>query len=196
MMGMAIFLCYWLSGLKWPSSRAYRMLGGARSWWQSGDLQESSGQWALHGTSTTSVFVPTVNHSCPLPPPGDPPRQGGSSGPGFYLVTAFPWVPEHTKSCVCPPRKEFLFLPVLWGSCHQVLLAFKAKCSGRSLPWCQDPRLWSLTWNSELSLPWEHLCNTTVFWFVDCPPSGYRLWFYHDCTPPTVSLWLLLCLWM
>lgn len=70
----------------------------------------------------------------PLPPPGDPPRQGGSSGPGFYLVTAFPWVPVHTKSCVCPPRKEFLFLPVLWGSCHQVLLAFKAKCSGRSLP--------------------------------------------------------------
>jgi len=67
MMGGAIFLCYWLFGLKWPSSTAYGMLGGARSWWL-GDLQESSGQWALHGTSTTSVFVPTVNHSCPLPP--------------------------------------------------------------------------------------------------------------------------------
>ena len=23
-----------------------------------------------------------------------------------------------------------------------------------------------------------------------------KIWFYHDCTPPTISLWLLLCLWM
>ena len=28
------------------------------------------------------------------------------------------------------------------------------------------------------------------------PPSGYGFWFYRDCTPPTISLWLLLCLWV
>ena len=27
------------------------------------------------------------------------------------------------------------------------------------------------------------------------PPGRYRIWFYHDCTPPTTSLQLLLCLW-
>ena len=30
---------------------------------------------------------------------------------------------------------------------------------------------------------------------VSHPPSGYGIWFYCDCTPPTISLWLLLCLW-
>ena len=29
-----------------------------------------------------------------------------------------------------------------------------------------------------------------------CPPGGYRIWFYCDCTPPNVSLRLLLCLGM
>ena len=28
------------------------------------------------------------------------------------------------------------------------------------------------------------------------PLGGYGIWFYHDCAPPTISLWLLLCLWM
>ena len=28
------------------------------------------------------------------------------------------------------------------------------------------------------------------------PPSSYGIWFYCDCAPPTVSLWLLLCLCM
>ena len=30
--------------------------------------------------------------------------------------------------------------------------------------------------------------------FVGHPPGGYQSWFYHDCIPPTISLWLLLCL--
>ena len=28
------------------------------------------------------------------------------------------------------------------------------------------------------------------------PPSSYGIWFYCDCAPPTISLWLLLCLWL
>ena len=27
-------------------------------------------------------------------------------------------------------------------------------------------------------------------------PSSYGIWFYCDCAPPTISLWLLLRLWM
>ena len=31
--------------------------------------------------------------------------------------------------------------------------------------------------------------------FVGHPPGRYGIWFYRDCTPPTISLGLL-CLWM
>ena len=58
--------------------------------------------------------------------PGDPQKQGGSSGPGFYLVTAFPWVPVHTRPCVCPPRKEFLFLSPV-GFLSSSLTGFKSQ---------------------------------------------------------------------
>ena len=53
-------------------------------------------------------------------------------GPGFYGVTALPWVPGKLKTCVHPPsaHKESLFPLVLWGSCTQTFLAFKAKCCG------------------------------------------------------------------
>ena len=32
--------------------------------------------------------------------------------------------------------------------------------------------------------------------FVGHAPGKYGIWFYRDCTPPTISLRLLLCLWM
>ena len=34
-----------------------------------------------------------------------------------------------TRPCMCPPRVEFLFPPVLWNSCDQTLPAFHAKYS-------------------------------------------------------------------
>ena len=36
----------------------------------------------------------------------------------------------------CPPRVEFLFIPVLWKSCNQIMLAFKVRISGDSQPLC------------------------------------------------------------
>ena len=83
------------------------------------------------------------------------------------------------RPCVHPPRVEFLFSPVLWSSCHQAPLAFKAKCSGGSSSLCQIPRLGSQTWGSELSLLWENLCDTIIFQFVGHPPSRYGIWLYH-----------------
>ena len=59
-----------------------------------------------------------------------------------------------------------------------------------------DPRLGSLTWGSEPSLQWVDFCRIIVLWFVSHPPSVYEICFYCDSAPPTVSLWLLLCLWM
>ena len=63
-------------------------------------------------------------HQCPCPQgerqpptasPGDPSRPVGRSGPGFYHIIAFPWVPVHVRFYVCPLRVKSLF-PVLWVS--------------------------------------------------------------------------------
>ena len=91
--------------------------------------------------------------------------------------------------------QESLFPPVLLKSCNQIPLAFKVWFSGNSYSRCWTPG-GSLTWGSESSLQWVNFCGISVLQFVSHPPSGYGIWFYCDCAPPTVSLWLLLCLWM
>ena len=102
----------------------------------------------------------------------------------------------HTLLCVCPPRVESLFPPVLSKSCNQIPLAFKVCFSGNSSSLCWTPRLGRLTWGWEPSLQWVDFCGIIVLQFVSQPPSGYGIWFYCDCAPPTISLRLLLCLWM
>ena len=102
----------------------------------------------------------------------------------------------HTLLCVCPPRVESLFPPVLSKSCNQIPLAFKVWFSKNSSSPCQTPRLGSLMWGSEPSLQWMDFCGIIVLQFVSHPPSGYGIWFYCDCAPPTISLQLLLYLWM
>ena len=109
---------------------------------------------------------------------------------------SFPWVLMCTLHCVCPSRVESLFPPVLSKSCSQILLAFKVWFSRNSSFRCWTPRLGSLTWGLEPSLQWVNFCGISVLLFVSHPPSSYGIWFYCECTPPTVSLWLLLCLWM
>ena len=94
------------------------------------------------------------------------------------------------------PRVESLFAPDLLKSCNQILLAFKVWFSGNSSSPCQTPMLGSLTWGSEPSLQWVDFCGISVLQFVSHPPSSYGIWFYCDWAPPTISLWLLLCLWM
>ena len=102
----------------------------------------------------------------------------------------------HTLLCVCPPSVESLFPPVLSKSCTQIPLAFKVWFSRNSSSCCWTPRFGSLTWGSEPSLQWVDFCGISVLQFVSHPPSSYGSWFYCDFAPPTVSLWLLLCLWM
>ena len=101
-----------------------------------------------------------------------------------------------TLLCVCPPRVESLFSPVLSKSCSQIPLAFKVWFSRNSSFCCRTPRLGSLTWGSEPSLQWVDFCGISVLQFVSHPPSSYGIWFYCDWASPTVSLWLLFCLWM
>ena len=100
----------------------------------------------------------------------------------------------HTPLCVCPPRVESLFPPVLSKSCNQILLAFKVWFSGNCSTYCQTPRKPDV--GLRTSLQWVDFCGISVLQFVSHPPSSYGIWFHCDCAPPTISLWLLLCLWM
>ena len=102
----------------------------------------------------------------------------------------------HTLLCVCPPRVESLFPPVFSKSCSQIPLAFKVWFSGNSTSCCWTHMLGSLRWGSDPSLQWVDFCGNIVLQSVSHPPSSYGIWFYCDCAPPTVSLQLLLCLWM
>ena len=102
----------------------------------------------------------------------------------------------HTLLCVCPPRVESLFPPVLSKSCNQILLAFKVWFSRNSSSHCRTPRFGSLMWGSAPSLQWMDFCGISVLQFVGHPPSSYGIWFYCDWAPPTISLWLVLCLLM
>ena len=154
-------------------------------WWPLGELMAINIPWSLH-------------HQCPCPHSeprlcpaslGDPPWPTGTSSPGSRGITAFCWIPVHVKSCVCLPRMESLFSPVLWSSSTQVSLAFKAKCYGGSSSFCQTLRLWGL----ELSFLCENLWDTVIFQFVCHPSSGYGIWLCHESSPPTISLGLLLC---
>ena len=56
----------------------------------------------------------------------------------------------------------------------------------------QIPMLGSLMWGSGPSQQWADFCGTTALLFAGHPSSGCAVWFYRDCTPPTVSLWILL----
>ena len=102
----------------------------------------------------------------------------------------------HTLLCLCPQRLESLFSPVLLKSCIQILLALTVWFSRNSSSRCQNPRFRRLTFGSEPSLQWVDFCGINVLQFVSHLPISYGIWFYCDCSPPTISLWLLLCLWM
>ena len=179
-------------GLRRPSTGGYRLFGGANGWTPGGLMPRSTSQ-----NFCCQCPCPWGEPQLPPASAGDPPTLAGTSGSVSYGVTApFPWVLMHTPLCVCPPRVESLLPSVLSKSCNQIPLAFKVWFSGNSSSRCRIPSLGNLTWGSEPSLQWVDFCGISVLQFVSHPPSAYGIWFYCDCTPPTVSLQLLLCLWI
>ena len=123
---------------------------------------------------------------------GDPPTPAGTFGSVSCWVTApfffFFWVLVQAKLCLCPPRLESLFTPVLWKSCNQILLAFKVRFFGDSKSLCWVPRLGSLTWGTELSKQWENFFGIIVLQFAGYSPGGYGIWLHHMYVPPTILL--------
>ena len=191
-MGGVVFLPCWLLRLRRPSSGAYPgslvglMVDSGRA-----HAKEYFPELLLP-VFLSSQWATDTPHLCRRP-------SNTSRLVWFSLLwghCSIPWVLICTLLCVCPPRVESLFPPVLSKSCNQIPLTFKVWFSSNSSSHCWTPRLGSLTWGSEPSLQWVDSCGISVLQFVSHPPSSYGIWFYCDCAPPTISLWLLICLWM
>ena len=105
---------------------------------------------------------------------GDPPLTGRSGSVSYGVTAPSPWVLMCTLLCVCPPRVESLFPPVLSKSCNQIPLAF------RSL----------LLWEFLLPLPDPQVGKPDVG-LRTFTPVGELLW--YNCSPvcesPTQWLW-------
>jgi len=124
------------------------------------------------------------------------PSNTSSFGSVSCGVTApFLYVLVRTKFCLCSPRLESLSPPVLWKSCNQIPLALKVRFPGDSQSLCWIPRLGSLMWGFETSQQWENFFCINVLQVVGHPLGRYGIWFYCDCTSPTIWLQLILCLW-
>ena len=94
--------------------------------------QQISGELTLMNVTWGLCHQYPCPHSEPQSSPtsqGDPPRLTDRSGLGSNGVIALHCLLVHVKTCVYPPRMEFLFPPVLWSSCIEAPLAFKIKCS-------------------------------------------------------------------
>ena len=108
---------------------------------------------------------------------------------------SFPWVLMHTLLCVCPPRVESLFPPVLSNPAIKsarlqslILWEFLLLLLD---PQVGNPDMGFRTFTPVGGLLWYNcspVCESHTQWLWD--------WFYCDCAPPTISLWLLLCLWV
>ena len=191
-MGGAWFPPCWLFGLMRPNTGAYpdSLVG----------LMADSGRAHTKGYFPELLLPVSLSSQwdtatpCLCRRPSNTSRQVWFSLPWGHCSLV--WVLTHTPPCVCPPRVESLFPPVLSKFCNQIPLAFKVWLSRNSSSHCRTPRLGSLTWGSEPPFQWVDFCVISVLWFVSHPSSNYGIWFYCDCAPPTISLWLLLCLWM
>ena len=86
----------------------------------------------------------------------------------------FPWALVCSRPCMCPPRVKFLYSPVLWNSCNQTLMFFKARFSGGLLLLLSDP-----------------LAGKTTVGLRTLTPVAKLLWYncFPVCGLPTQEVW-------
>ena len=176
-------------GLRLRSPEVYRLNGKFN-----GNLQEDLHMRPLPGLLlpvSPSMCQPLLTHAST----GDPPTLAGSFGSVSCGVTdPFPWILEHTRFCLCTPRVESLFPPVLWKFCNQIWLVFTVRFPGDSQSLLPNPQ----SEKSDLGLR----TFTTVGEF--CYYCSPRLCITHlvgmgfdfiVIAPYCHLFWILLCLW-
>ena len=107
-------------------------------------------------------------------------------------MTPFPWVLVHTRFRLPPPRVESVSpCPVIkfHGPWRSDSLGISGPFAGSSgwEAWHEAQKLHNSERTSLVFI---------VLQIVGYQPSRYGIWFYRVCTPLTISLLLLLCLWM
>ena len=117
---------------------------------------------------------------------GDSPTLESSFGSVFWVTVPFLWVLVYIRFCLYPPRLESIS-----PSPMEVLLSNPAGLEDQ-IPWgfpvpFWDPQNLHNSGRTSLVL-FSPVCGSPTGWYV--------IWFYHACTLPTISLWLILCLWM
>ena len=176
-MGGAGFPPFWLFGLRQPNTGAF--------------LGSLVGLMTDSGRAHAKAYFPELLLPVSLSPQwatATPWLHRGPSNTSRLVCFSLPWghcsflwVPICTPLCLCPPRVESLFPPVLSKSCNQIPVAFKAWFSRNSSYHCQTPRLGSLTWGLRTFTPVGEL-----LWYK-CSPV---------CESPIQQLWDLILLWL
>ena len=120
---------------------------------------------------------------------GDLPRPKGMFVKVSCEFTALTFVTVWLKSCVYPQSRESLFSHILWSSCIQALLAFKAKCSGIG-GWVGGG--WGVSFtDASFRVQNSPSCGRTsgfffFFQFMGCLLGRYRICLY--CKNPSCHL--------
>ena len=189
-MGGDVFPSCWLFGLRHPSTGASRLLDAARSQslWPRPDVCL---QWEfMWWHCLISLPLPPVSTSpggataTPQPPQETLQDQQVSLAQAPMKSLLLPWVPVCVRPCVYPPRVESVS-PILWSSYSQTLLPSKPNTLGDSPP-DVGPQGWGAWRLAQDSSSCGRISVIQLF-------SGWYGIFYIKCTPLTVSLWFLLC---
>lgn len=148
-------------------------------------------QWVLRGSSTTSVLVPVVSHTCTCLP-SKASKTYRSIWPRILWnpcsVSGFQCAPSRHEVSVSPTPVGFMQL-ILIGLHSQIIWGLFLLIPRLPLLQAEEPRVGLRTLTSVGETVW-----LAVFQFVGHPSSGYGIWFY--CAPFFILLWLLLCFWV
>ena len=172
-----------------PNNGDYRLLGGARFSWKNGGLQEGSCQWVLLRIPLPVSLSPQWATAAPYTGNLLIPAGRSSQAPKwslFPIPQPCPTAPRGltcTRPCVCSPRMDILFPPVLWskptGLQSQMFWGLLLLLPE---PQAGEPNVWfrSLTLMGEpVQYNYFLVCGTSTQWVLDlillllCP-------FYHS----------------
>ena len=119
-------------------------------------------------------------------------QQVGQTQNPFKLLSLH-WVSECVRFCMCFIRVESLLPTVLWFSCRQVPLAFKARHSEGLASWLQDPQSGELNVDLEPLTFWGRISTIVIiFLFVGHLHGCVNLDYTTSLLLLPISLWFLL----
>ena len=182
-MGGAVFSVCWLFGLRHPRTGAYKLLGGARSWWE---------KWQPPGGPTPMKYSSELLLPVSLPPlwaTRDPLILASMSGSGTSEVTSFYPGSLSTGDLVYTLQEWSFCYPQSYGiPVIKPCWASKPETPRPPLPML-DPRAGDPDVGLKIFIPVGEL----LWWnyFLLCRLPTQHVWdlISQDCALRTISLW-------